>query len=62
MHSLVSTISIVSQLVGGVLKLPTAKLLDMWGRGEGFVIMLTFSVIGEPSKPPWFIKSTDQLY
>jgi len=46
MHSLVSTIAIVSNLVGGALKLPIAKLLDMWGRAEGFTLMLAFTVIG----------------
>jgi hypothetical protein len=46
MHSLVSTIAIVSNLVGGALKLPIAKLLDMWGRAEGFALMLAFTVIG----------------
>jgi hypothetical protein len=47
LHSLVSTISIVSNIVGGVFKLPIAKLLDMWGRAEGFALMLTSCMIGE---------------
>jgi hypothetical protein len=47
MHSLVSTIAIVSQIVSGVLKLPIAKLLDMWGRIEGFVVMLASCMIGK---------------
>lgn len=47
MHSLVSTIAIVSNIVGGALKLPIAKLLDMWGRAEGFTLMLLFTIIGE---------------
>lgn len=47
MHSLVSTIAIVSNIVGGAFKLPIAKLLDMWGRAEGFALMLSFTVIGE---------------
>ncbi|KAI5820894.1 siderophore iron transporter-like protein [Pyronema omphalodes] len=46
MHSLVSTIAIVSNIVGGVLKLPIAKLLDLWGRAEGFCLMLACTVIG----------------
>lgn len=46
MHSLVSITAIVSNIVGGVLKLPIAKLLDLWGRSEGFALMLTFTVIG----------------
>jgi hypothetical protein len=47
MHSLVSTIAIISNIVGGVLKLPIAKLLDLWGRAEGFTLMLASTVIGE---------------
>lgn len=46
MHSLVGTISIVSSIVSGVLKLPVAKLLDLWGRAEGYIFMLTLTVIG----------------
>ncbi|KAF8534948.1 major facilitator superfamily domain-containing protein [Trichophaea hybrida] len=46
MHSLVSTIAIVSNIVGGVLKLPIAKLLDLWGRAEGFTLMLASTVVG----------------
>jgi hypothetical protein len=49
MHSLVSTIAIVSNIVGGVLKLPIAKLLDLWGRAEGFCLMLACTVIGKVS-------------
>ncbi|KAI5779828.1 siderophore iron transporter-like protein [Geopyxis carbonaria] len=45
-HSLVSTISIVSSIVGGVLKLPIAKMLDLWGRVEGYCVMLAFTMIG----------------
>ncbi|KAA8911471.1 major facilitator superfamily domain-containing protein [Sphaerosporella brunnea] len=46
MHSLVSTIAIVSNIVGGVFKLPIAKLCDIWGRPEVFVIMLILTIIG----------------
>lgn len=46
LHSLVATISIVSSIVGGVLKLPIAKMLDLWGRVEGYCVMLTLTLIG----------------
>jgi hypothetical protein len=56
MHSLVSTISIVSNIVGGVFKLPMAKMLDIWGRAEVFLLMLTFTVIGGSFQPSSFHK------
>lgn len=43
---LTATISIVSTLVAGVIKLPVAKLMDVWGRPQGFVFMLVCAVIG----------------
>lgn len=50
MHSLVGTIGIAAQLVSGVLKLPVAKVLDIWGRAEGYIFMLTLTVIGTLSR------------
>jgi len=43
---LTSTASIVSSIVGGVVKLPTAKFVDLIGRAEGFAIMTGFATIG----------------
>jgi len=45
-HSLVTTIGIVSSITSGVLQLPIAKVIDLWGRAEGFMIMLLVGVVG----------------
>jgi hypothetical protein len=43
---LTSTTNILSQVIGGVVKLPTAKFVDLIGRAEGFAIMTTFATLG----------------
>ncbi|KAL2066675.1 hypothetical protein VTL71DRAFT_2747 [Oculimacula yallundae] len=45
-HSLIPVIGIVSGIMSGVLKLPIAKLLDIWGRAEGFAFMTLIGTIG----------------
>ncbi|KAK0648674.1 major facilitator superfamily-domain-containing protein [Cercophora newfieldiana] len=45
-HGLTATTSVLSGLIGGLSKLPLAKVLDIWGRPQGFVICLTCLVIG----------------
>lgn len=45
-HSLIPVIGIVSGIMSGVLRLPIAKLLDLWGRAEGFALMTLISTIG----------------
>ncbi|KAL6239487.1 hypothetical protein BDW75DRAFT_236396 [Aspergillus navahoensis] len=39
-HSLTATTSIVSSLASGLIKLPYAKLMDIWGRPQGFALMV----------------------
>ncbi|KAF2859422.1 putative siderochrome-iron transporter [Piedraia hortae CBS 480.64] len=41
-----TTASILGNIVGGVLKLPIAKLLNLWGRAEGFVFGFTIYLVG----------------
>jgi hypothetical protein len=43
---LTGTTSILSSVIGGVIKLPTAKFVDLVGRAEGFLIMTSFATIG----------------
>ena len=45
-HSLIPVTNVVSQLVASVIKLPVAKLMDIWGRPQGFVLMLFCAVMG----------------
>ncbi|KFY65537.1 hypothetical protein V496_02480 [Pseudogymnoascus sp. VKM F-4515 (FW-2607)] len=45
-HSLVPVTGIVSQILGGVLKLPIAQLINIWGRPQGLAIMTALCTIG----------------
>lgn len=45
-HSLTATTSILSSIIGGLFKLPLAKILDIWGRTQGFVLSMFFLTIG----------------
>lgn len=56
---LTGTTSIVSSIVGGVIKLPTAKFIDLIGRAEGFAIMTGFATLG---KNPIFVPSNFTNY
>ncbi|RKU44011.1 hypothetical protein DL546_007272 [Coniochaeta pulveracea] len=46
LHGLTPTVSVVSSIVGGVSKLPLAKILDTWGRPQGMSLSLCFWVLG----------------
>ncbi|KAI0436598.1 siderochrome-iron transporter MirB [Xylaria telfairii] len=45
-HGLLATTSIIATIVGGVIALPIAKIIDIWGRCEGFIIMVGLVVLG----------------
>lgn len=45
-HSLTAVTSVLSSIIGGLSKLPLAKILDVWGRPQGFAIMVAFLTIG----------------
>ncbi|KAI0444644.1 MFS general substrate transporter [Xylaria telfairii] len=45
-HSLIPTIAIVSNILSGVLKLPVAKIIDSWGRAQGFALMTLLAALG----------------
>ncbi|KAH6615874.1 major facilitator superfamily domain-containing protein [Chaetomium sp. MPI-SDFR-AT-0129] len=45
-HSLTAATSIFSNLIGGLFKLPLAKVLDIWGRPQGFTAMMVCLTIG----------------
>lgn len=44
---LVAAVSIISTVVGGVSKLTIAKIINIWGRMEGYCIMILLIVLGE---------------
>lgn len=45
-HSLLTVITIVSNSMAAAVYIPTAKLLDIWGRAEGFLVMICFATLG----------------
>lgn len=45
-HSLLTIIYIVSNSMTAALYIPLAKVLDLWGRAEGFMIMVLFATVG----------------
>lgn len=45
-HSLLTVIEIVSNAMTSAVYIPMAKLLDIWGRAEGFLLMVGFSTLG----------------
>ncbi|KIV89022.1 hypothetical protein, variant [Exophiala mesophila] len=45
-HSLLTVIYIVSNCMAAATYIPVAKILDLWGRAEGFLIMVAFATLG----------------
>lgn len=45
-HSLTASVGIMSSLIGGLSKLPMAKLLDTWGRPHTMALTTFFWIIG----------------
>jgi MFS family permease len=45
-HSLLTVIYIVSNCMAAATYIPMAKILDLWGRAEGFAIMVCFATLG----------------
>lgn len=43
---LTATTSVVSSLVGGLFRLPLAKIIDLWGRPQGYFLMVCFMTLG----------------
>lgn len=45
-HSLLTVIEIVAGAMVSAVYIPMAKLLDVWGRAEGFALMVAFTTLG----------------
>lgn len=45
-HSLIPVMYTVSDCMSAAFRLPIAKMLDLWGRAEGFAIMVVVSTVG----------------
>jgi MFS family permease len=46
LHSLTPTVSIISTIIGGVMNLTLAKILDVFGRPQGYLFCICLAVIG----------------
>ncbi|RMZ78843.1 hypothetical protein DV738_g3683, partial [Chaetothyriales sp. CBS 135597] len=46
LHSLLTVIYIVANAISGAVYIPLAKVLDLWGRAEGFLFMLILAELG----------------
>lgn len=46
LHSLTAATNIMASIIGGLSKLPLAKLLDTWGRPQGLALALFLWIIG----------------
>ncbi|KAK5122194.1 Siderochrome iron transporter 2 [Meristemomyces frigidus] len=42
----ITTASILASIIGGVLKIPIAKTLNLWGRAEGFMVFFGVYLLG----------------
>lgn len=45
-HSLTSATNVMSSIVGGLTKLPLAKLIDVWGRPQGYIVTVGCLTLG----------------
>ncbi|OGM42537.1 MFS siderochrome iron transporter MirB [Aspergillus bombycis] len=45
-HSLLTVIDIVASAMTSAVYIPMAKMLDVWGRAEGFIFMLVIATLG----------------
>ena len=49
-HGLLATTQIMANLIGGVSRLPIAKIIDVWGRPEGLIIMTIITTLSESNE------------
>ncbi|KAM0350531.1 hypothetical protein ACHAPU_003013 [Fusarium lateritium] len=45
-HSLIPVIQVVANCMTAAVYIPLSKILDLWGRAEGFLLMVLFATIG----------------
>lgn len=46
LHSLTGATDIMSSLIGGISRLTLAKILDVWGRPQGFAVCIVMCTLG----------------
>lgn len=45
-HALTATSTVIANIASGVIRLPYAKLLDLWGRPHCMAMMISFTTLG----------------
>ena len=45
-HALLTTIYVVSDAMSAAVNIPVSKIMDMWGRAEGFLCMIVCALLG----------------
>ena len=45
-HSLTATTSVMASIIGGLTSLPLSKIIDIWGRPQGFILMVIILTLG----------------
>lgn len=45
-HSLIPVIYVVSSVMGAATYMPVAKILNLWDRSSGFLVMAAFATLG----------------
>ena len=45
-HSLTAATGIMSSIIGGISKLTLAKILDVWGRPQGYAVAIVCCTLG----------------
>lgn len=58
-HGLLATTGIMSSIIAGVSKLTIAKIMDIWGRVEGYGLVLVLLLMGKYTQPPLYSTRTD---
>lgn len=46
LHSLTAATGIMSSIIGGLARIPLAKILDTWGRPQGMALMTFIWMLG----------------
>ncbi|KAI1357962.1 siderophore iron transporter mirB [Xylaria arbuscula] len=45
-HSLTATVGVAANIIGGISKLPIAKIIDVWGRPQGYLLTVCSMILG----------------
>lgn len=45
-HSLLTVVNVVASSMSAAVFIPLAKILDLWGRAEGYLLMVFMSTLG----------------